>query len=107
MNARLTLRMIAPTAAISLLLLAVGVVTAWYVHRMQRDISYMLEINVSSVRAAEELEISVRELRTRVYHYLVTGERQDLQEAYQLRPVIDRWLDEADRWSTTQYEKAL
>ena len=58
-----------------LLLLAVGVGAAWHVHRMQKTVSTGLRANVSGMRAAEELEILVWQIRTQLDHFLITGER--------------------------------
>src|SRR4051794_3381414 len=96
MNLRLQLRMILPTAALGLLLLGIGVGAAWYVHRLQQNVSETLLINVASVRAAEELEISVREVRSRLDRYLAGGNRAHLDALPELRRETDRWLTEAD-----------
>ncbi|HQU42056.1 MAG TPA: hypothetical protein PK867_04555 [Pirellulales bacterium] len=37
MNAKFVLRMTAPMIGVSMLLLAIGVVSAWYVHRLQKE----------------------------------------------------------------------
>ena len=51
MNAKFVLRMTAPMIAVSLLLLGVGVVAAWYVHSMQKDNSDLLALDVASMLA--------------------------------------------------------
>jgi signal transduction histidine kinase len=107
MSKRLIFRMTAPTVAISLLLLAAGVVAAWHVHRLQTRISQALLVNMSSVRAAEELEIAVREARTQLDHFLITGDRKYLDAVLPMRREINRWLAEAERWALTPHEKAL
>src|SRR5258708_15715681 len=107
MNTRLILRMTAPVLLTSFLLLAVGVGAAWYVHRLEKSVSEDILINVSSVRAAEELEIDVREIRTQLDHYLLTGDRKYLDAIPMFRVETDRWLTEAERWSTTEHEKEL
>ena len=89
MSSRLILRLTAPLAAVSLLLLGVGVGAAWYVQRMQRSVSETLLVNVSSMRAAEEVEILIREVRTQFDHFLITGERQ--------APALDRVRDDHAR----------
>ncbi|HYH66316.1 MAG TPA: histidine kinase, partial [Urbifossiella sp.] len=50
----------APVAAVSVLLLVVAVGTAWYVRDMQANTAAMLAENVTSMRAAQELELSAR-----------------------------------------------
>jgi hypothetical protein len=73
LSARLTVRMMAPTAAISVLLLGVGVVAAWHVHRTRQNIPNTLQVNVSSTRATDELEILAWEVRTHLHPSIMTG----------------------------------
>ncbi len=74
----LLVRMTAPLVAVSILLLLVGTTTAWYVHRLQTNSADIVAVNVASIRAAEELEIGVREIRTQINNFLLTGDRQYL-----------------------------
>jgi signal transduction histidine kinase len=101
------LRLTAPLVAVSLLLLGVGVGAAWYVHRLQRNISNSLSVNVSSMRAAEEVEILVREVRTQLDHFLLTGERKYLQASPTFREETEHWLRVAERYSISDREKEL
>jgi signal transduction histidine kinase len=107
MNARLLFRLTAPVVATSLLLLAVGVGAAWYVHRLQQSMYEDLLANVGAMRAAEELEIVVRETRTQLDHFLITNDRKYLESAPSYRPETERWLTESERWSLTDREKDL
>jgi signal transduction histidine kinase len=107
MSKRLMVRIIAPTVAISLLLLAVGGGAAWYVQRSQKDISGALRRNIRSMRAAEEIEIDIREARTQLDHFLLSGDRKYLDAVPPMRPEIDRWLAEASRCAVTPHEQAL
>ncbi len=107
MTTRLILRLLVPSTVLSLLLLGAGVGAAWRVHRMHRDISHTLELNVSSMRAAEQIELQVREVQLQIYRYLVSGNQNDLEVVQRLRPEIDGWIDEGVEWSTTEYEQEL
>ena len=107
MNTRLILRLTAPVVAVSLLLLALGVGTAWYVQGWQKTIAYDLLVNVSGVRAAEELEILVREAQTSLDHFLITGKRPYLTDVPKHRAETEHWLDEAERWADTPREQQL
>jgi signal transduction histidine kinase len=107
MSKRLMMRITAPTVAISLLLLAVGVGAAWYVQRSQKDISGALRRNIRSMRAAEEIEIDIREARTQLDHFLLSGDRKYLDAVPAVRPEIDRWLTEASRCAITPHEQEL
>jgi two-component system, NtrC family, sensor histidine kinase HydH len=107
MNARFILRMTAPVVAISLLLLAFGVGAAWYVHGWQKTVSRDLRVTVAGIRAGEELEIVVREARTRLDHFLITDDPKYLRSVPELRAETEHWLGEAERWSITPHERQL
>jgi two-component system sensor histidine kinase HydH len=99
--------MTAPVMATSFLLLTVGVGAAWYVHRLEKTVAEDILVNVSSVRAAEELEIYVREIRTQLDHYLLTQNKDYLDAIPPFHEKTERWLTEAERWSMTDHEKHL
>jgi two-component system, NtrC family, sensor histidine kinase HydH len=107
MHSHLMVRMTGPIVASSLLLLAVGLGSAWYVQHWQDMVSQELRVNVSGIRAAEELEILVREARTRLDHFLITGDREYLAQVVELREPIEHWLCEAERWGITANERQL
>jgi two-component system, NtrC family, sensor histidine kinase HydH len=107
MTSRLTIHMTVPIALVSGILLATGVAAAWYVQRLQRDTSEVLALNVTSVRAAEEFEIGMREVWTQIALFLLTDDPKHLDSVPLLRKETDYWLDEADRLATTPVEQAL
>jgi two-component system, NtrC family, sensor histidine kinase HydH len=107
MHSHLMVRMTGPIVASSLLLLAIGLGTAWYVQHWQAMVSQELRVNVSGIRAAEELEILVREARTRLDHFLITGDREYLAKVVPLRAPIEHWLGEAEHWGITPNERRL
>src|SRR5262245_7016489 len=53
---RVVARLTAPIAAVSVLLLALAIVAAWYVRDMQERASGPIAMSVASVTAAQELE---------------------------------------------------
>jgi two-component system sensor histidine kinase HydH len=106
-DSRLLLRLVLPSAGLGLLLLAVGLLGAWYVHRMHREVSAVLELNVASVRAAEELEISVRQVQTEFHHFLLTDDARHLAAIPRLTDEVARLLDVAERLATTSEEQNL
>ncbi|MBL8796245.1 MAG: MCP four helix bundle domain-containing protein [Planctomycetia bacterium] len=107
MRSRLMMRMIAPVVAISLLLVTLGGTAAWYVHRLQKQASDVLALNVASVRAAEELEISLLEVRSLLKDYAYTGEPQHLEAVPPFRRQADQALREAELLATTAREQEL
>ena len=58
-----------------------GFYGAWTVSRLQRRGEAMLSQNVASIRAAEELETVVREIRYRLKRFLETGDGRQLRLA--------------------------
>jgi signal transduction histidine kinase len=103
----LLVRMTAPLVAVSILLLLVGTTTAWYVHRLQTNSADIVAVNVASIRAAEELEIGVREIRTQINNFLLTGDRQYLAAVPGQRQPTEFWLNRAARLAKTAREQEL
>lgn len=101
------LRIAVPIAAVSGLLLLIGVIGAWYVYRLQEQASEILAVNVASIRAAEELEIVVRETRYELNQFLLTGHREHLDNVASLREPTQDWLTAAERLATTTEEQRL
>lgn len=106
-SGRLVLRMAAPAILTSVLLLILGVTAAWYVQRLQKRTSNVLAENVASVRAAEEFEIGIREVRTRLTWFEVTGDPKYLEAVPALRRDTDHWLRETRRLAMTPHEQEL
>jgi signal transduction histidine kinase len=107
MQIRPLLRITAPVMAISLLPLVIGVLTAWNEHRSQRAISDSLATNVVSMRAAEEVAIGLRDVRTQLDRFLGSGDGQHLRPIPAIRRETDYWLGEAERTSLTARERQL
>src|SRR5262245_40303067 len=103
----LTIPLLAPVALVSLLLLAVGIVSAWYVHWLQRNTSDLLAVDLRSVRAAEELVNTVQELRTQLDLYLEDKTLPHLDEVLGLRGRASEWLAEIGRLAPTDRERTL
>lgn len=96
---------LAPTICLSGLLLAVGIVAAWQLDRIQASATQTVAINVSSMKASEELEIAIRDVRSQLNHYLLTKDRSYLKDLPKRRQLTDKWLAEARRLATTPTEQ--
>ena len=103
----LVMKIVLPVALAAGLLMAVGVLGAWNVHRLHSLSSDVLALNVASIRAAEELEITIRETRFRLNQFLLTGDQSHLSEVRKLRLQTDRWMNEAERFAVTEEEQGL
>ena len=72
MQTRLVARLTAPVIAVSAVLILVALAAAWYVRDSQQTLSRVIASNVASVQAAQELEISFREIHVQFDRYLIT-----------------------------------
>jgi signal transduction histidine kinase len=71
MNRKILLQVTAPAVVIGLLLFGTCLASAWYINRLQSNMARILADNVASLQAAQELEISVRQLRFHGFLYLI------------------------------------
>jgi two-component system sensor histidine kinase HydH len=80
MNRRILFQFSAPTAIIGILLFSACLGSAWSIHRLQRNLTSILAENVTSLEAAQGLEISLRQLRFHVFMQVIdpTPKRQAL-----------------------------
>ncbi len=101
------LRLAAPVLAVSVLLLGLGGWGAWWLYRLQNESSQLVAKSVASVRAAEELVLAFREVRTRLYLFLLNGEAKELETIPALKSEISRWLARAEQAAVTAHEREL
>lgn len=107
MQSRVVARLTAPLVVVSGLLIVVALGAAWYVRDSQRGVSVMLDSHVASVRAAQELEISLREIHVQFDRYLITGERKHLESVPQRRQRAAEALQAAEAVAITEQEQLL
>jgi two-component system, NtrC family, sensor histidine kinase HydH len=106
MNSNLLLRITAPAVLIGLVLCGACLAGAWYIHRLQTNMTALLTQTVRSVQAAQELEIRVRQLRFHTLVYLTkpTPERLEPVEADQ--ELFQKALEVVRQTATTEAQKA-
>jgi signal transduction histidine kinase len=85
MTPRIVTRLTVPIAAVSVLLLALAVVAAWYIRDMQERASGPIARSVASMTAAQELEISTREISVQCNRYLITLDQKYLEKVPDLK----------------------
>lgn len=95
------LRYSAPLLTFSLMLLAIGAFSAWYVCRLQVQTSEVLDSNVAMTRAAEEFEISFRETRSHLRQFLLDGDRAHFEAVGRQQEESAAWLAEMEQSATT------
>src|SRR5262249_28674237 len=71
MNRRILIQVTAPAIFIGLLLLGVCVAGAWYTNHLQKNLTAIRSESVITLRAAQELEIHLRQLRFHGFLYLI------------------------------------
>jgi signal transduction histidine kinase len=101
-----TARIIVPTAGMSLLLLVLGGVAAWYLHRLQQDSSELLSVSVAKVEAAEELEVLSHEMRYHLWPHQAVG-GSNMAPMIALRKEAQARLAAARQIADTPAEKVL
>lgn len=102
----MAIHLAAPLVGVSLLLLALGIAAAWYVHKLERDMSSLLTHGVSSAAAAEDLLIAASQIETGLDQYLLTGDPKQLAAVFPLRMAVRRPLAAAERLASAPPERA-
>jgi len=107
LSRRLFIQVTAPAAVIGVLLFLVALVGAWYINNLQASITGLLKENVASLEAAQQLEISVRQLRFHCFLYLVEPNAETLHKIEEDESHFGKWLDKARAAANTDEEFAL
>src|SRR5437763_16925890 len=97
----------APVAVVSGLLLVIAVGAAWYIRNLQQSVATMLADHVSSMRAAQELELSVRDLKNQGVRYVISGDPKQLEPIPRLRERTMAALARAEAVALTEPEQVL
>lgn len=97
MNRKILFQLTAPAVLIGLLLFLTCLVSAWYINKFQAEISKILAKNVESLIAAQQLEISLRQLRFNCFLYAVQPDPMLLREIEQNNKAFEEALERAER----------
>src|SRR5437763_14794278 len=96
----------APVAVVSGLLLVIAVGAAWYIRNLQQSVATMLADHVTSMRAAQELELSVRDLKNQGVRYVISGDPKQLEPIPRLQKRTMDALARAEAYAQTEAEQA-
>lgn len=107
MSVRLTFRMAAPSIVISLLLLALGILGGWYVHRLQKSTAALVALDMSTIHAVQQLVFGIIEMRAESTDFLLTGERAHLRAIPERCAQAEFWLSETERLVDDDDEREL
>jgi two-component system sensor histidine kinase HydH len=106
MDHKLLIRVTAPAVLIGLILFGACVAGAIYIKRLQKNLANVVTQNVASLQAAQELEISIRQLRFHNLLYLIKPAPDRLERIEQDQQLILAALAEARAASVTDEEQA-
>lgn len=107
MSTRLTFRMAAPSIAISLVLLGLGIMGGWYVRHLQKSTAEMFAVDIATIRAAEQLALALYAVQSDLRDFVESGDRDHLDAARKSCVRAEKWLAEAQRLADDPDEKAL
>lgn len=105
LGSRLFWRTTVPTIAIGILLLSVGIVSAWRVHQMHQRSSSIVSENVPSIREAKELETLFHRFRYRLKRFLRADNERHLEEIAPLIPECRERLAKTIEYGQTSSEE--
>ena len=97
----------APVAVVSGLLLVIAVGAAWYIRNLQQSVATMLADHVTSMRAAQELELSVRDLKNQGVRYVISGDPKQLEPIPRLQKQTMNALARAEAFAQTEAEQTI
>jgi two-component system sensor histidine kinase HydH len=106
-NRKILLQVAGPTVGVGLLLLAVCLVSAWQINRLQANMAHLLTRNVASLAAAQELEIQLRRLRFYSFIYLLDPVPERLGPIEDAQGKFKDALDQARTAAATDEDRAL
>lgn len=96
-----------PTVVLGVLLLSVGIVSAWRVHQLHQRGDRIVSENVSSIREAKELETLFHRFRYRLKRFLRGNNERHLEEIAPLIPECRERLSNSIEFGTSPEEKAI
>jgi signal transduction histidine kinase len=108
MRPKLAIKVSATVVGVVLLGILSGVAALLSSWRFARVLNETVDVNLRSVHAAEELEVSLLEQRGHVASYMLDeGNRQWLHDLEERKKNFDKWLADARRTAETDGEKRL
>jgi signal transduction histidine kinase len=107
MHDRFLFKIAAPMAAVSLLLLGLGAVAAWNVHRQQIVTSNLIASEVEGMLAAQDFYVEMRDILLQLEKSLQTENRQFFDAIPSMRAKSRERLDTASELARTQQQKSI
>jgi len=95
------------SVSLGLLIVAIGLLAVQMSHTVARSSQAILTENVSSLKAAEELEIALLDQKGLVSSYLVNGDAQWLKLLEEKRSKFEEWFTRAKQVALTEHEQRI
>jgi signal transduction histidine kinase len=105
MNRKLLIQVTAPTVIVGVALFASCLVSAWYIQRLQSNMANILSENVTSLEAAQELEIQLRQIRFKFLIYMLDPKPDRLQPVEEWHAKFEQTLAVARASANTEEER--
>ncbi len=107
MNRKILIQMTAPAVLIGLVLLGACLASVWAINRLQQNLALTLSKNVTSLEAAQKLEIEVRRLRYHSFVYLIDPSPERLEPMNEDHAAFEEALRTARQSVTNTEEQRL
>lgn len=107
MRDRFLLKIVASIIAISLMVVAIGVIAAWNVQRQQAVNSMLIAREVEGMLAAQAVDVGMREIRHQLNQYVRRGEQRYFDRIQSLHEETAAQLEKAKELARTAEEQEL
>jgi signal transduction histidine kinase len=107
MKLRIGSKMLAGILAMAVLILAGGMVTILYTYRLQDVATKILAENVSSLKAAQELEIALFRMLGLTINFMLDGDTHWLETLEVRKKEFQTWLQKAKATARTTKENSI
>lgn len=104
---RAAFRVVVAALATSLLVLRIGILAVIHLLTLQHQPAELLEFEVASLRAAEEMAVSVRQAEIQVHRFLVSGDAENLNALMDLKRRSEKSFQLIKELGRTEEEGAI
>ena len=107
MNRRILIQLTAPTVLIGAVLFGACMTSVWLINHLQANLAQILQENVASLKAAQELEIQLRQLRFHSFLRIIDPNEQREQIVEQDHQRFEQALAKVQRAARKPQEQEL
>src|SRR5574342_919939 len=107
MKFRIGEKILAGLMALTGLLLISGLVTIFYTHRLHRVNAELLDKSIASLKAAQELEVTLFRMKGLMFNYVIDGNPSWLEAFAAEKLEFQRWLSKAKKSAAAREESEV